>query len=182
MGEERHQHEHRQARSDDLAGVLAPEETAMSRRRPFLHMPVPWVFAAAYLLGVGVQLLVPVHVNSPAASLAIRIAGGVLFLAGAGLEAWGLLLFRKAATTTVPGEAAKELVTRGPYRLTRNPMYVGLALAYLGEAGLLVQAWPLLFLPLAVAYVNWFVIPVEEATLRRIDGYARYCAAVRRWV
>jgi protein-S-isoprenylcysteine O-methyltransferase Ste14 len=106
----------------------------------------------------------------------------VLFLAGASLAAWGLLLFRKAATTTVPGEAAKELVTRGPYRLTRNPMYVGLALAYLGEAGLLVQAWPLLFLPLAVAYVNWFVIPVEEATLRRIEGYAKYRAAVRRWV
>ena len=80
MGEERHQHEHRHARSDDLTGVLAPEETAMSRRRPFLHMPVPWVFVAAYLLGVGVQLLVPVHVNSPAASLAIRIAGASCFL------------------------------------------------------------------------------------------------------
>jgi protein-S-isoprenylcysteine O-methyltransferase Ste14 len=151
-------------------------------RQPFLHMPVPWVFIAGYLLGVGVQLLVPVHLSAPAAALALRVAGGVLFLTGAGFMAWPLLMFRKAATTTVPGQTPNELVTTGPYRLTRNPMYVGLVLAYLGEAGLLVQTWPLLFLPLAVAYVNWFVIPVEEATLRRFDGYAKYAASVRRWV
>jgi protein-S-isoprenylcysteine O-methyltransferase Ste14 len=40
-------------------------------------------------------------------------------------------------------------------------MYVGLILLYIGETGLLVQVWPLFFLPLAVVYVNWFVIPVE---------------------
>jgi len=182
MGEERHQHEHRHARSDDLTGVLAPEETAMSRRRPFLHMPVPWVFVAAYLLGVGVQLLVPVHLNSPAASLAIRIAGGVLFLAGAGLAAWGLLLFRKAATTTVPGEAPKELVTRGalPAHAQSHVRRARPRLSRRGRTSGSGMASP--FPAACSCLVNWFVIPVEEATLRRIDGYARYCAAVRRWV
>lgn len=145
-------------------------------------MPVPWVFVAAYLLGAGLQLLSPARLNSPGAALAIRIAGCALFLTGAGLAAWAMLLFRRAATTTVPGEPAKQLVTRGPYRLTRNPMYAGLVLAYLGEAGLLDQAWPVLFLPLAVAYVNWFVIPVEEATLEQVNGYRNYRAKVRRWL
>ena len=63
-------------------------------------------------------------------------------------------------------------------------MYVGLTLAYLGEAGLLRQFWPIVVLPLVVAYVNWVVIPVEEAKLSEVFGaeYDRYRARVRRWV
>lgn len=63
----------------------------------------------------------------------------------------GLVLFRKAKTTTVPGKLSGKLVTRGPYRFTRNPMYVGLILAYLGEAGLLKQIWPVVLLPFMVS-------------------------------
>jgi protein-S-isoprenylcysteine O-methyltransferase Ste14 len=63
-------------------------------------------------------------------------------------------------------------------------MYVGLTLAYLGEAGILHQTWPVILLPLTVAYLNWIVIPVEEAKLKEVfgDEYERYRAAVRRWV
>jgi protein-S-isoprenylcysteine O-methyltransferase Ste14 len=63
-------------------------------------------------------------------------------------------------------------------------MYVGLTLAYLGEAGILRQVWPMLLLPLTVAYVNWVVIPVEEGKLTEVFGeeYERYRARVRRWV
>ena len=63
-------------------------------------------------------------------------------------------------------------------------MYLGLVLAYLGEEGLLTQVWPLLFLALTVGYVNWFVIPLEEASLEQGfgDRYRRYCAGVRRWI
>ena len=63
-------------------------------------------------------------------------------------------------------------------------MYVGLTLAYLGEAGLLHQVWPIVLLPLTLAYVNWAVIPVEEARLKEVfqDIYDRYCQTVRRWL
>ena len=61
----------------------------------------------------------------------------------------------------MPGETSSVLVTSGPYRFTRNPMYVGLALAYLGETGALLQVWPLPLLVLVLAYVNWCVVPVE---------------------
>ena len=63
-------------------------------------------------------------------------------------------------------------------------MYTGLVLAYIGEAGLLVQFWPLLILPLVVAYVNRVVIPVEEARLKEDFGseYEQYRAKVRRWL
>jgi protein-S-isoprenylcysteine O-methyltransferase Ste14 len=74
-------------------------------------------------------------------------------------------------------------VTAGPYRFTRNPMYVGLVLAYLGEQGMLLQVWPLLLLVLTVVYVNWFVIPVEETSLRSFGPvYDAYRARVRRWI
>jgi protein-S-isoprenylcysteine O-methyltransferase Ste14 len=93
------------------------------------------------------------------------------------------VLFHRLETTTTPGEAPNNLVTTGPYRFTRNPMYLGLVLAYLGEQGMLVLAWPLLFLVLTIGYVNWFVIPVEETSLRAFGrAYEAYRARVRRWI
>jgi protein-S-isoprenylcysteine O-methyltransferase Ste14 len=63
-------------------------------------------------------------------------------------------------------------------------MYVGLTLAYLAEAAILRQAWPLIFLPLVLAYLNYVVIPVEEAKLTEVfgDAYDRYRSSVRRWL
>lgn len=151
--------------------------------RLLMRLPVPWVFVLAFLVGVGLQFLVSIHIGSSGAVLLMKIAGGVLFVVGASVAAWGLFIFHRAGTTTVPGEPSLRLVTEGPYRFSRNPMYVGLVLAYLGEVGLLTQIWPLFLLPFTVAYVNWVVIPVEEATLKGFqDRYEQYCARVRRWV
>jgi len=150
--------------------------------RFLLHVPVPWVFVLTYLLGVVLE-----HVHhgtiSPTAALISKTAGTVLFAVGAVVAGWGLVLFRKAKTTTVPGKLSGKLVTWGPYRFTRNPMYVGLVLAYLGEAGLLKQIWPVVLLPFTVAYINWTVIPVEEAKLEEAfpDEYKQYRLQVRRW-
>ncbi len=150
--------------------------------RFLLHVPVPWVFVLTYLLGVVLE-----HVHhgtiSPTAALVSKTAGAVLFAVGAVIAGWGLVLFGKAKTTTVPGKLSGKLVTWGPYRFTRNPMYVGLVLAYLGEAGLLKQIWPVVLLPFTVAYINWTVIPVEEAKLEEAfpNEYKQYRLQVRRW-
>jgi protein-S-isoprenylcysteine O-methyltransferase Ste14 len=108
----------------------------------------------------------------------------MLFAIGTSIAGWGLLTFRRAHTTTVPGKASSQLVTWGPYRFSRNPMYVGLTLAYLGEAGILRQVWPVILLPLTIMYVNWIVIPLEESKLREVFGeeYERYRTRVRRWL
>jgi protein-S-isoprenylcysteine O-methyltransferase Ste14 len=155
-------------------------------KNPFrflLYVPVPWVFVLNYLLGAGLEQIHP-RVISPQAAQMSTIAGAVLFAIGAVIAGWGLILFRKARTTTVPGRSSAQLVMSGPYRFTRNPMYVGLSLAYLGEAGLLRQLWPAILLPLTLAYVNWTVIPVEEAKLEEVfpDQYRDYCSRVRRWI
>ena len=149
-----------------------------------LHVPVPWVFVLGYLLGVGLQFALHLKPHLPANTYrAISLGGDAIFITGAIIAGWGLVLFHKARTTTTPGKDSKAFVTRGPYRFTRNPMYVGLILAYLGEMGILVEAAPLIPLLLVIAYVNWTVIPIEENRLTTIFGgaYRQYCAQVPRW-
>lgn len=151
--------------------------------RLLMRVPVPWVFVLTYLVGVCVEAALPPSFRKEAVP-AIGIAGAVLFAVGAVIAGWSLSIFRKARTTTVPGRTSAQLVTWGPYRLSRNPMYVSLSLAYLGEAGMLRQVWPVVLLPLTVAYLNWIVIPVEEARLAEAfrEDYERYCSRVRRWL
>jgi protein-S-isoprenylcysteine O-methyltransferase Ste14 len=159
-----------------------PSEAAIIRVNPFRRIPVPWVFMLGYLVGLGIQVLVPFEVGSTHRVL-VQSAGFVLLAIGLVLAASALGLFRKANTTTVPFERPSNLVTSGPYRFTRNPMYVALSLVYLGVEGTRVEIWPLVVLPLILAYVNYRVIPVEERHLAEIFGesYAQYRSRVRRW-
>lgn len=151
--------------------------------RFFLYIPVPWVFVLGYLAGLIPQHFLPVPVQSHENQTVLKIAGATLFVIGAIFASWSLIIFRKAHTTTTPGESSNKLVISGPYRYSRNPMYVSLTLAYLGEAGLLVQFWPLISLILVLAYVNWIVIPLEEEVLivDYKEEYKSYCSRVRRW-
>ena len=149
-----------------------------------LHVPVPWVFILTYLFGVALEFVFPDRFLSPEANRAYFIFGGVLFATAAAIASWGWLIFRKARTTTIPGRLSSKLVLWGPYRFSRNPMYLGLTFGYLGEAGLLQQIWPVVLVPFTVAYINCIVIPVEEVRLKDVFGleYQAYCAKVRRWL
>lgn len=148
-----------------------------------LRIPVPWVFVLVYLAGAAIEYATGPHSFIKRVPW-LSIAGALVFLVGIAIAAWGWLTFRKARTTTVPGEVSSQFVTWGPYRFTRNPMYVGLVVAYIGEALILRQIWPILLLPLVVVYVNWVVIPVEENKLTEVFGndYTRYQARTRRWL
>jgi len=150
---------------------------------PLLLIPVPWVFVLTYLLGVLVQRFVPLTMNAPSILIS-HIAGIVFMTIGVPLAVWSLGIFRTVGTTTVPFETSSKLVTWGPYRFSRNPMYVSLTLIYLGVAGIQAHLWPLLLLPLALAHVRWSVIPLEEKQLLEAFGgaYELYLAKVRRWL
>jgi protein-S-isoprenylcysteine O-methyltransferase Ste14 len=151
---------------------------------PLMHVPVPWVFVLSYLAGVGLQVLMPIRVLAPAVALSMRAGGVVLLAAGAMLATWCLAIFRRQNTTTIPFGTSTRLVTWGPYRFSRNPMYVSLSLIYLGEAGVLIHGWPLLTWSAVIAYLNWIVVPYEERRLREAFGsdYEHYRAQVRRWI
>jgi len=150
---------------------------------PLMHVPVPWVYVLGYLVGMLPELWF--HTQVPPAALgAIHGAGWVLLGLGGVLAVWSLSIFRRLRTTTVPFNVSTHLVTWGPYRLSRNPMYVSLTTIYLGETGILARAWPLLTLLLVIAYMNVVVIPYEESRLRETFGaaYDEYCQRVRRWI
>ena len=86
--------------------------------------------------------------------------------------------------TPAPIAPTRILVVRGLHRFVRNPMYIGVELAVLGQAWLFHSFPTLVYLAFAAAAVYLFVLFYEEPTLRRRYGeeYARYCAAVPRWI
>jgi protein-S-isoprenylcysteine O-methyltransferase Ste14 len=149
-----------------------------------LPIPVPWVFIIAYLIGLALQYLIPIPMQITGILLGSRIAGGILLVVGLALAAWSLIIFQSIHTTTSPVETSSKLVTWGPYRFSRNPMYVSLIIIYVGEAGVLVQIWPLPLLFLTLIYLQLIVIPFEERQLQKSfgDSYKEYCAHVRRWL
>jgi protein-S-isoprenylcysteine O-methyltransferase Ste14 len=113
-----------------------------------------------------------------------RYAGAVLIgLAGA-LGAWAVILFRRARTGVVPFSEATTLVLRGPYRFTRNPMYLGMAGILVGAAVALGSLTPWLVVPAFMRIISERFITPEEVFLERTFGraYVEYKAAVRRWL
>jgi len=109
-----------------------------------------------------------------------------LAAAGAATALSGVALFRRARTTVNPlkPDATSALVTSGIYRLTRNPMYLGLLFVLAGWAAYLAHLGACLVLPAFVLYLNRFQITPEERVLAARFGaeYSAYCAGVRRWL
>lgn len=107
-------------------------------------------------------------------------------VAGIAMGAAGLVEFRRAQTTVDPLEPSKAtaLVVRGIFRVTRNPMYVGLLMILVGWSLYLGSWLALLVLPLFVVFITRFQIRPEERVMAEKFGeaYADYCAQVRRWL
>jgi protein-S-isoprenylcysteine O-methyltransferase Ste14 len=118
------------------------------------------------------------------ATLYLRLLGLLIGVGGMVLALAGVQNFRRAKTSRVPIRPAAVLVTSGSYALSRNPMYVGLALATIGCGLLMATWWPILLLIPALAIVQMFVIVPEERYLRRRFGvdYDHYVDRVHRWL
>lgn len=154
---------------------------AGTRNGPGVHLPPPLLFALVYLAGVGLDRLWPLP---RLAGHGLTLVGNFLLVVSVVLGIWGLYSFARAGTTILPFRASRALITGGPFRFTRNPLYLGLALAYAGIALGWGMLWPLLLLPLAVGIITRYVIRAEEAYLDRLFGedYRAYRRRVRRWL
>lgn len=110
----------------------------------------------------------------------------VLVLAGALPAALGVLAFRRADTTVDPRypDRTAQLVTSGIYRITRNPMYLGMAIGLAGWAVFLRNWSCFAVLPLFMLYLTRYQIRPEERYMRDLfgDAYADYAMRVRRWL
>lgn len=143
---------------------------------------VPPVVALLCLLVAGALqwLLVDLRFTFPGK----EAIGLLLALAGIVSAVWASRMFRRQDTTISPFGTPTALVAEGPFRYTRNPMYLGLLLLLLGIAagfgGLVLLAAPLAFF----AIINTTRIPAEEASMQSIfgDEYGAYQRRVRRWL
>jgi protein-S-isoprenylcysteine O-methyltransferase Ste14 len=146
-----------------------------------VFVPPPLIYLAIFLAGIGLQRYVPVPQLPIAAG---RVMGPIFELVGIGLIASSFRRFRASATSVVPVRPTTALVIEGPYRVTRNPMYLGMLLVYAGVACWFGLVWPLLLAPVLIWVIAVFVIRREERYLARKfgDEYQRYRAHVRRWL
>lgn len=153
---------------------------------PGVYFPPPFIFVggllAAWLLGWRVYSIPLFPGSIP--PITYRMLGYVLILIGVLFAAWGMMTFARAHTAIIPHKPASSLVDTGPYRFTRNPMYTGMTIAYLGVAVHMNSAWAILFLPVVLFLLYRFVIRREERYLSEAFGetYAAYRARVKRWV
>ncbi|MCE5234376.1 MAG: isoprenylcysteine carboxylmethyltransferase family protein [Mizugakiibacter sp.] len=149
-----------------------------------VRFPPPLVYLLALLLGWALQRAWPLPLGPAAWGPVLRAVGVLLIAAGLGLALWANLRFRAAGTSPVPVRPSAALVEAGPYRWTRNPMYLGLALASAGIALLAHSGWMLLGALAAALVIDRYAIAREERYLLAAFGqaYADYCARVRRWL
>ena len=154
-------------------------------RGPDVRYPPPLYFVAGFLVGWFLDRRVW-HLWPALGPTAVSIVdwlGGVLFGAGIALSLSGFLTFRRAKTAIAPIRDAAQLVRTGPYRFTRNPMYFGLSLTYVGLSIFMATAWPLLVLPFVILSLRRQVIDREERYLTQAfgDEYRAYQNEVGRW-
>ncbi|WP_240670331.1 methyltransferase family protein [Actinoplanes solisilvae] len=144
-------------------------------------VPPPLYYVAGFVAGLLLHAAAPLPLGGRPGTI---VAGAVVAALGVVLTAGGVRAVIRHRTTIVPHHPVAALVTTGAYRLSRNPMYAGLALLYVGGALLAGSWWPLVLLPLALAAVRYLVIGPEERYLAERFGeeYDRYRAGVRRWL
>ena len=136
---------------------------------------------------VALLLMVFFHQVAPGAYLIVapyRYAGIVLMALSIGLALWAAVLFRRAGTNIKPYLPSTALVTSGPYRFSRNPMYLGLAGTLLGAAVLLGSISPFIIIPAFMALIQERFIVAEEEKMEAAFGrdYLEYKERVRRWL
>jgi protein-S-isoprenylcysteine O-methyltransferase Ste14 len=152
--------------SPDHAGVIAPP---------------PLIYMGGLLLGFFLHLIWPFTLLPPALAQALGLVLVVLFFVFAFPA---VRLMRGAGTSLRPDMPTTTLITTGPFRYTRNPIYLAFTSLYVGVSFVLNMLWPLLLLPIVIVVMNRGVITREEAYLEREfgDAYRQYKARVRRWL
>ncbi|HYM70600.1 MAG TPA: isoprenylcysteine carboxylmethyltransferase family protein [bacterium] len=150
----------------DTAGVVA---------RP------PLIYLAAVVVGFVLRALAPTPFFPRALGYQL---GAILILIAVALLLWGVREMRRAGTSESTAVPTSALVTTGPFRLSRNPLYVSLTLCYLGTMIAAQALWGLALAVVVLAVMRRGVIDREERYMERRFGaeYLRYKERVRRWM
>jgi len=141
----------------------------------------PLLFGGALALGLLLHWIRPVHLLPP---MPARVAGVVLLVASGILARSGEAAMKRAGTNIRPDQPSLALVSDGPFRFSRNPLYIAVTGLYLGITLLVNALWPLVLLVPALVVLQRGVIAREERYLEAKFGepYRAYRSRVRRWI
>lgn len=144
--------------------------------------PPPLLYSVAFILGLGLQLTWPLPLRGSVLTRSAMAAS--LLLASAALARWAFISMRGVGTTPSPYRPSTSLTVTGPFRLSRNPIYVAMTGLYSGAAFLVNSSWPLVLLVPLLWIMHHGVIVREERYLAGLfgDAYDTYKARVRRWL
>jgi protein-S-isoprenylcysteine O-methyltransferase Ste14 len=137
------------------------------------------------LLGVALDYAWPIELSVAVSKLLRYWVGGVIVVGALlALGGWSVLVIRLDGQTENPFKPTHRIVERGPFRITRNPMYLQMVLVCVGTAILLMNAWIMLMTPVCACLLWRLAIVPEEAYLEQKfgDQYLEYKNRVRRWI
>jgi len=146
---------------------------------PGVVAPPPLIYLGGLVVGLVLDRIWPAPFMT-----ARPVAGTALVLLGVALMALGIREFKRAGTDYKPYRPATRVITSGPFRFTRNPLYLSLTVVYAGIALGLASLWALALLVPVLVVIRYGVVAREERYLERKFGgdYLRYKESVRRWL
>ena len=148
---------------------------------------IPWppiLLFAIIALGIGLQWLVPLAWIYGLAALEATVMGVTMIVAAFAIDIWAAIVFRNHKTTIMPHQRSAQLVTRGPFRFSRNPIYVGNLMVVAGLGLVLTNLWLLVLTPVLGFALQELAITGEERHLEALfdDQWRDYKGRVRRWI
>ncbi len=154
---------------DEIANVIAPP---------------PMIYGGALGLGVILHLLFPLRFMQDHSRSVRRPLGIALIAAGLVPALWAALTMFRQGNNPEPSHPVTSLVVDGPFRISRNPIYLSMTTSYLGAGILFGTFWHVLLLPALLTIMRRGVVEREEAYLAQRFGedYDTYQASVRRWI
>ena len=168
-----------------MSSERPPQPQVDSEDAAAVRFPPPLVALIAVGLGIGLNVVWPLGLVS-SWPVALRYGTGAAVVLGAlfGLGLWSVVLFRRGGQSELPWTPTPSIEEGGPYRFTRNPMYLMMVLICAGLGVLLDNAWLVALAPIVGWIIQRIAILPEEAYLERKfgDAYLDYKKRVRRWI
>ncbi len=153
------------------------------RMKPLAFPWPPLIYGAAIAAAFLLQAHFPLDVAQTNVWIA-RAAGGILIATAIVLDVWAMRTLLDCHTTILPNRCSTHLVTSGPYRFTRNPIYLGYTLATAGIGLAMLNPWCIVTAMLAAGATSIIAIKREEMHLLSRFGidFERYCNGTTRWI
>jgi protein-S-isoprenylcysteine O-methyltransferase Ste14 len=152
------------------------------RVKPMTFPWTPIVYVVALMLALSLHRLRPLHIES--GRVLLEVLGMLIAASGVALAVWAYTKLVRSRTGLFPTSPATHLVTTGPYRFTRNPIYLGYTLAMMGTGLLVTNYWMAIIAGLTAIVTHAWIIRSEERHLLARFGFEfeYYCRRTRAWI